>query len=105
MIPPRHGEVAGARAPDGGNYRPGTVPSDQSPPPSLRTVPCPGPGRFADTARRLFALAARALGWSPDTFWAATPADLALALADPAAVAGELTRADFDRLLENDRHG
>lgn len=61
--------------------------------------------RFADAARQLFPLAARTLGWSPDTFWAATPADLALALADPAAVAGELTRADLDRLLENDRHG
>ncbi len=34
---------------------------------------------FADAARRAAAVAAR-LGWRPDDFWAATPADLRLAL-------------------------
>lgn len=105
MAPPLNGEVAGAPAADGGDSRPGDVPSGPSPPPSSRTVFLPVPGRMADTVRRLLPLAARTLGWCPDTFWAATPADLALALADPAAPAGELTRADLDRLLETDRHG
>ena len=34
---------------------------------------------FSDCARRAAALAAR-LGWRPDDFWAATPADLLNAL-------------------------
>ena len=61
--------------------------------------------RFAGHAARLVPLAARALGWTPDTFWAATPADLALALAEPCAPGTGLTRADLDRMLENDDHG
>lgn len=59
-------------------------------------------GTFAASALTLIPLAARALGWTPDTFWAATPADLAAALADPAAPAAPLTRADLDHLLEHD---
>lgn len=59
---------------------------------------------FCGTTRHLFPLAARALGWTPDTFWAATPADLAMALADPVPPE-TLTRADLDRLLETDNHG
>ena len=39
---------------------------------------------FADAARRRCALSARLLGWRPAEFWAATPAELAMALADPA---------------------
>lgn len=39
---------------------------------------------FADAARRCCALSARLLGWRPGEFWAATPAELAMALADPA---------------------
>ncbi len=35
--------------------------------------------RFADAALRAARLAA-ALGWTPDTFWSATPADLHAAL-------------------------
>lgn len=62
-------------------------------------------GQFGAQAARLFSVAARTLGWSPATFWAATPADLALALADPAIPPVGLTRADIDRLLENDDHG
>ncbi len=62
--------------------------------------------RFSDNALRLLACAARALGWTPDTFWSATPADLVAALADPTAPdAQDMTRTDLDRLLEQDRHG
>lgn len=61
--------------------------------------------RFGEQAERLFPLAARALGWTPDTFWAATPTDLALALADPAAPGAGLTRAELDRLLKDQDHG
>lgn len=67
-----------------------------------------GVNRFRDQAARLLPLAARALGWGPETFWAATPADLALSLADPrdpAAAATPITRTELDRLLESDRHG
>ncbi len=56
--------------------------------------------RFGARALTLLPLAARALGWTPDTFWAATPADLAAALSDPAAPPAPLTRADLDRILE-----
>ncbi|MFN4113764.1 MAG: phage tail assembly chaperone [Sphingomonadaceae bacterium] len=61
--------------------------------------------RFGAQAARLLPLAARVLGWTPDTFWAATPADLAMTLADPAAPSATLTRAELDHLLECDRHG
>lgn len=62
--------------------------------------------RFREQAVRLFPLATRVLGWTPDTFWAATPADLALALADPIAPGSAgLTRAELDRLLEDHDHG
>ena len=61
--------------------------------------------RFGETALRLLPLAVRALGWTPDTFWSATPADLAAALADPTAADTGMTRGDLDRLLEQDRHG
>lgn len=33
--------------------------------------------RFADAAGQLAGLAGVAFGWSPDTFWRATPAELA----------------------------
>ncbi|QWC56928.1 phage tail assembly chaperone [Erythrobacter sp. 3-20A1M] len=61
---------------------------------------------FRETAPRLLALAARALGWRPDEFWAATPEELAQALADPThvSVAG-LSRTDLARMMERDRDG
>lgn len=37
--------------------------------------------RFADAAGRLAGLAGVAFGWSPDRFWAATPAELAALVA------------------------
>nr|WP_199503954.1 phage tail assembly chaperone [Qipengyuania sp. YIM B01966] len=47
-------------------------------------------------------LAARALGWAPATFWAATPAELAAALAPADPTPPALTRAELARLMEHD---
>lgn len=60
---------------------------------------------LADAVPRLFALAARRLGWSPGTFWQATPADLLLALGPAEAAAAPMTRTDLARLMEHDTHG
>ncbi|WP_206238071.1 phage tail assembly chaperone [Novosphingobium terrae] len=61
---------------------------------------------FGPAANRLAGLTARVLGWRPDTFWAATPAELAAVLApdaDPARAAiAPLSRTDFERLMEKD---
>lgn len=53
--------------------------------------------RFGQRASSLAGLATRLLGWRPDEFWRATPAELASALHDEAveAVAGE----ELDRLM------
>lgn len=42
---------------------------------------------FAETARRAAHVAAHVLGWRPDEFWAATPAELVTALGLDAAPA------------------
>jgi uncharacterized phage protein (TIGR02216 family) len=39
---------------------------------------------FGERASRLAGLSARLLGWLPDEFWRATPAELAVALHDDA---------------------
>ena len=39
--------------------------------------------RFGAAAARLYSAAAALLGWRPDEFWNATPAELALALHSP----------------------
>lgn len=60
-------------------------------------------GRFGPAALRLSGLAMRLLGWSPDTFWNATPAELAAALTpDSEAQPQPLGRADLTRLMEMD---
>lgn len=60
---------------------------------------------FGEGARRLSALAARLLGWRPDEFWAATPAELATILAPQTAAGTQpLTRDEMHRLMERD-HG
>ena len=61
--------------------------------------------RFGDHAIILCSLAARALGWRPGEFWAATPAELAACLTDPAAPAAPLARGDLDRLMKGDPDG
>ena len=58
---------------------------------------------FAAAALRLCGLSARALGWRPAEFWAATPAELAAVLADPAADPAPLSRTDLNRLMELDQ--
>lgn len=58
--------------------------------------------RFAPAALALAGLAARALGWRPDDFWHATPAELATSLADPAATPAGPTRAEIERMMERD---
>lgn len=63
--------------------------------------------RFADSAAQLAALAAQALGWRPRTFWAATPAELALSLGPLAAASpAPPSRAEIARLIAKDQcHG
>jgi hypothetical protein len=58
--------------------------------------------RLGPVALRLSAVAARALGWRPDDFWGATPAELAAMLASPQPTAS-FVRADLDRLMEQQR--
>lgn len=62
---------------------------------------------FGAAAVRLSAVSARALGWLPGEFWAATPAELVSALADPAAETGTaaLSRDDLNRMMEHDGNG
>ena len=44
--------------------------------------------RFGEAAARLCNVAALILGWKPDEFWDATPAELALALEAPEPAEG-----------------
>ncbi|MFN3864412.1 MAG: phage tail assembly chaperone [Erythrobacter sp.] len=61
---------------------------------------------FADAARRACALSARLLGWRPAEFWAATPAELAMALKDPAEAACAPPDRDLIvRMMECDPDG
>ena len=61
---------------------------------------------FGAGALRLSGLAARLLGWRPHEFWAATPAELAAALAPPeASAAAALDRAELTRMMEQDDDG
>lgn len=59
--------------------------------------------RFAHAALRLSGLAARGLGWRPDEFWNATPAEIAAIFTphEPDPVA-PLSRTELTTLLERD---
>lgn len=57
---------------------------------------------FGPGALRLARLAARALGWRPAEFWAATPAELTAILASDAEPA-TLARADLTRMMEHEQ--
>lgn len=60
-------------------------------------------GSFGAAALRLSGAASRRLGWRPDDFWNATPAELNAALAMPAGPAAHgLNRAELNRLMEPD---
>lgn len=56
---------------------------------------------FAVGALRLAGFTARALGWRPDDFWNATPAELAAILAPDGDAVTPLARADLERLMEH----
>ena len=57
---------------------------------------------FGRSAQLLAGHMARLLGWPPDAFWQATPAELAAVLGPPDAAARPLDRATFDQLMERD---
>ena len=58
---------------------------------------------FAPGALHLAGLVPRLLGWTPDSFWTATPAELAAILAPPAAGApAPLSRAELTQMMERD---
>jgi len=61
---------------------------------------------FGDAAACWCALAARLLGWRPAEFWAATPAELAMALAAPedSATPPPPSREMIARMMERDAH-
>ena len=58
--------------------------------------------RFGPGALRLAGLAARALGWRPEEFWGATPAELAAILIPDGGESTPLSRTDLNRLMERD---
>ena len=60
---------------------------------------------LAPAALRLCAQLCRALGWRPEHFWHATPAEIACVVCDADAPAPTMTRATLDALLEQDSHG
>ena len=55
---------------------------------------------FSPGVPPLAALAAQALGWTPDAFWHATPAELAAALGTTSPTGDGVDRSDLDRLME-----
>ena len=64
-------------------------------------------GTFGAAAERLAGIVPRTLGWLPDDFWGATPAELAVIFAAGAEhPAGEtLARSELIALMERDRNG
>jgi len=61
---------------------------------------------FADAAARWCGLSARLLGWRPTEFWNVTPAELVMALAQPASPAtpSPPSREMIARMMERDAH-
>ena len=59
-------------------------------------------GALGPAALRLCGIAARLLGWRPDDFWRATPAELAAALTPADSGGAPLAREDLLRLMEHD---
>lgn len=58
-------------------------------------------GTFAEAARRLGGVAGLLLGWRPDEFWRATPAELAAVLGTlPGEAAPPASAEDLKRLME-----
>jgi hypothetical protein len=61
-------------------------------------------GRFGPSAMKLYGVAARLLGWRPQEFWTATPAELSAALAPPADHCAGMDRDELNLMMERD-HG
>lgn len=61
---------------------------------------------FTDAATRWCSLSARMLGWRPPDFWNATPAELVMALTDPAEPACPFppSREMIAKMMERDAH-
>ena len=60
-----------------------------------------GPERFSAAAGRLAGLAGALLGWRPEEFWRATPAELAAVLDAMAGPGGAPAgRDDLERLMQ-----
>ncbi|WP_252259176.1 phage tail assembly chaperone [Erythrobacter aurantius] len=62
---------------------------------------------FADSVPVCWALAAQALGWRPNEFWAATPSELTGAILPPQPQVGGLApnRDLIAQLMERDANG
>ena len=60
---------------------------------------------FASCALALAGHAARLLGWTPDTFWNATPAELAACLGPAGETTAPPTRDEIAAMIERDRNG
>lgn len=58
--------------------------------------------RFGQSALKLCALAARMLGWRPNEFWNATPAELATVLATNGNAPSALSRHELDTMMEQE---
>ena len=54
---------------------------------------------FGEGARRLAGMAAQVLGWTPETFWKATPAELCDALLPPGDAGEPPSKAAIDALM------
>ncbi len=60
-----------------------------------------GTERFGESAARLAGLAGALLGWRPEEFWRATPAELGAVLGAMAgATETGASRVDLDKLME-----
>ncbi len=62
--------------------------------------------RFGEAATRLAGQSALLIGWTPDTFWAATPEELAAIVTAAAPPAGDgMDRKTITAMMERDAHG
>jgi hypothetical protein len=62
--------------------------------------------RFGDGALRLAGIAGRVLGWPPDWFWNATPAEItAILFAHGEPAAGGIDRKTIEQMMERERDG
>lgn len=61
---------------------------------------------FGERLGTQIALAAQALGWTPQDFWSATPAEFAAATGSPIPNENPMMdRRELDRMLEEDGNG